>query len=173
MQKRMPPAPVSPARRRRVTPALVFARALVLHCPRCGHGKLFHRWFTMVKRCPGCSYLFEREEGFALGASVVNLMFGQVVAVAFLVVSLVLTSPDPPILRLVVLGVIVALGTGVLFLPFSKTIWSGIDLVMHATMGASYASQNVQPGLRPEEIESDAAGKAPSGPPVREKNRGR
>lgn len=101
----------------------------------------------MVKRCPCCAYVYEREEGFALGASVINLIFGQFVAVAFLVVSLMLTWPDPPVARLAALGVGLAIAAGVFFLPFSKTIWAALDLTMGATMGSSYCASNHQPGV--------------------------
>jgi hypothetical protein len=101
----------------------------------------------MKPACPRCNHLFVREEGFALGASVVNLIFGQIIAVGFLVISLAITLPDPPITKLVVLGVAVAISAWVGFLPFSKTIWAAIDLVMHGTMGSSYGESNRQPGM--------------------------
>ena len=139
--------PEGSGKHRRLGPLRMFGRALLLRCPRCGHGELFTHWSTMVARCPGCRYRFTREEGFALGASVVNLVFGQIVAVVFLVTSLVLTSPDPPMLRLLIIGVVVAIGSGFGFLPFSKTLWTTIDMIMHATMGSSYGASNRQPGV--------------------------
>jgi len=134
------------ARNRPPGVAVMFGRALLLRCPRCGQRRLFHRWLIMVKRCPCCEYVYEREEGFALGASVINLIFGQFVAVAFLVVSLMLTWPDPPVALLAALGVGLAIAAGVFFLPFSKTIWAALDLTMRATMGSSYGASNQQPG---------------------------
>lgn len=129
------------------SPLKMFARALVRRCPRCGRGKLFRRYFSMAKQCPRCEYLFAREDGFALGASVVNLVFSQIVAIAYLIVSIAITLPDPPVGRLAIIGVVVAIGSAVLFMPFSKTIWAAIDLVMHSTMGSSYGTSNKQPGL--------------------------
>lgn len=126
---------------------LMLARGLVRHCPRCGQGKLFRRWFSMVPTCPKCGYRFEREEGFALGASVMSLVLGQIIAVAFLIVSLVLTMPDPPVVRLVIMGVAVVLLTGLFIQPFTKTLWAAVDMLMHQTMGSSWGDSNVQPGV--------------------------
>ena len=47
-------------------------RGLIRHCPNCGQGRLFRRWFRMVDRCPRCGHQFDREEGFWLGAYVIN-----------------------------------------------------------------------------------------------------
>ena len=124
-------------------------RALLRRCPRCGEGRLFRRWFTMVPTCPKCAYRFEREEGFALGASVMSLVIGQIIAVAYLIVSLILTMPDPPVTRLIAIGIALVVGSGLFIHPFTKTLWAAVDLLMNRTMGSSYPSSNVQPG-RPE-----------------------
>ena len=97
-------------------------RALLRRCPRCGEGRLFRRWFTMVPTCPKCAYRFEREEGFALGASVMSLVIGQIIAVAYLIVSLILTMPDPPVTRLIAIGIALVVGSGLFIHPFTKTL---------------------------------------------------
>ena len=109
----------------------MLARATVLRCPRCGAGGLFRRWFTMVERCPRCDYRFEREEGFFLGAYVINLAITQLALLAFIAGGIIATLPDPPAGRLVLIGIVVAVGTPLLAYPFSKTIWTAIDLIMH------------------------------------------
>lgn len=85
----------------------------------------------MVDDCPRCGYHFEREEGFFLGAYVMNLGFTQVAVVAYIGLAVVLTLPDPPLLRLAVGGALVALAVPLLTYPVSKTLWTSIDLVMH------------------------------------------
>src|SRR5438046_2737182 len=47
-------------------------RGVTRRCPRCGAGHLFSRWFRMADRCPRCGHRFQREEGFQLGAYVIN-----------------------------------------------------------------------------------------------------
>lgn len=84
----------------------------------------------MVERCPRCAYRFEREEGFFLGAYVVNLVVTQIALVVTIVVSFVLTVPDPPVARLAAIGVAVGVTVPIVFYPFSKTVWTAIDLAM-------------------------------------------
>ena len=84
----------------------------------------------MVDRCPRCGYRFEREEGFVLGVMTMNIAIVSAVFVVYLVVAFVLTLPDPPILALTAVGVVI-LGLGpVFFYPVAKTLWAAIDLAM-------------------------------------------
>ena len=85
----------------------------------------------MVECCPRCEYKFAREEGFFLGAYVVNLGITQLAVVAYIGVSIVLTLPDPPLIPLAIGGAAVAIVTPAIFYPVSKTFWTAIDLVMH------------------------------------------
>ena len=108
-------------------------RALWKRCPICGGGKLFTGWFRMKERCPRCGYLFEREEGFFLGAYVINLAIAQsVVILAAVVPAIVLLArnPDASIVPIVVGGVVGAIVAPLLFYPFSKTIWTAFDLML-------------------------------------------
>jgi uncharacterized protein (DUF983 family) len=104
---------------------------LFLRCPRCGAGKLFNGWFRMVDHCPRCNYKFEREEGFFLGAYVINIGVSQLVAVAFIAIGVIATLPDPPVGKLIVIGLAVVIATPFVFYPFSKTIWTACDMIMH------------------------------------------
>jgi uncharacterized protein (DUF983 family) len=45
---------------------------IFLKCPRCGQGKLFDGLFRMRRECPLCRLVFEREQGFFVGAIYVN-----------------------------------------------------------------------------------------------------
>ena len=85
----------------------------------------------MVERCPGCNYKFEREEGFFLGAYVVNLGVTQIAVVAYIAAGIILTLPSPPLWPLALGGAAVALLTPLLAYPISKTFWTAIDLIMH------------------------------------------
>ncbi|MCE2454048.1 MAG: DUF420 domain-containing protein, partial [Nitrospinae bacterium] len=46
-------------------------RGCALMCPRCPE-PLFTGPFRMHERCPGCGYLFEREQGYFVGAIYIN-----------------------------------------------------------------------------------------------------
>jgi uncharacterized protein (DUF983 family) len=100
-------------------------------CPVCGAGRLYTRWLRMAERCPRCGFKFEREEGFFLGAFVVNVAVTEFAMLVAIVLGVALTLPDPPVLLLSVLGVVSAVLVPVLSYPFSKTVWSALDLAMH------------------------------------------
>jgi uncharacterized protein (DUF983 family) len=105
-------------------------RGLVRHCPRCGSGKLFRGWLSMKPECPRCGLHFEREEGFFLGAYVVNFGVMILSLAAFIAIGLAVTLPDPDPVKLAAAGVVVAIVVPILFYPMSRTFWSAIDLWM-------------------------------------------
>lgn len=108
-------------------------RALLKRCPICGTGGLFTRWFRMKERCPGCGYLFEREEGFFLGAYVINLAVAQAMVILLAVVPLIVRlagDPDASIAPFLAGGVIGAVVGPMVFYPWSKTVWTAFDLML-------------------------------------------
>ena len=120
----------------------MLGRGLLKRCAICGGGKLFTRWFRMKERCPTCGYLFEREEGFFLGAYVINLAVAQgmviLLAVAPLIVRLS-SDPDASFAPFLVGGALGAVLGPMLFYPWSKTIWTAFDLIhrpVHMTQPA-------------------------------------
>ena len=87
----------------------------------------------MKERCPRCGYLFEREEGFFLGAYVINLAFAQGMVILLAVVPLIVrlaSDPDASILPFVVGGLVGAVVGPMVFYPWSKTIWTAFDLIL-------------------------------------------
>lgn len=110
---------------------VLLRRGLLKRCPRCGSGRLFTRWIQMVDRCPRCNYLFEREEGFFLGAYVINFAAMEIGLIICMIISFGLTLPDPPTGKLAIIGCVVGVIVPILTYPFSKTIWTAIDLAMH------------------------------------------
>ena len=111
----------------------MLGRGVLKRCPICGSGKLFTRWFRMKERCPGCGYLFEREEGFFLGAYVINLAIAQGLVILLAVVPLIVrlaTDPDASIVPFVVGGLLGAVAGPMVFYPWSKTVWTAFDLML-------------------------------------------
>jgi hypothetical protein len=111
----------------------MLGRALLKRCPLCGAGTLFSRWFRMKERCPGCGYRFEREEGFFLGAYVINLAIAQGMVILLAVVPLIVRlagDPDASIVPFIVGGAIGAVVAPMIFYPWSKTIWTAFDLML-------------------------------------------
>ncbi len=122
-------------------------RGLRRKCAQCGSGHLFRQWINMVDTCPRCDYRFEREEGFFLGAVVVSVIITELLIVAIIVVGFSLTLPNAPVGTLAIGGGVAALFTPLIIYPFTKTIWTAIDLIMRRSMGESYATvDGTQPG---------------------------
>ena len=113
---------------RRVTVALL--RGMTLRCARCGKGGVFKGWFRIVERCPRCGLRFEQDEGSRLGSAMVNYAVVGGTLVAYIVLALIVTLPDPPVWPLVGGAVALVLVVAIVFFPFAKTIWSALDLVM-------------------------------------------
>ena len=111
----------------------MLGRGLLKRCAVCGSGKLFTRWFRMKERCPRCGYRFEREEGFFLGAYVINLAFAQGMVILLAVVPLIVRladDPDASILPFAVGGFLGAVVGPMIFYPWSKTVWTAFDLIL-------------------------------------------
>jgi uncharacterized protein (DUF983 family) len=115
------------------TPGTMLRRGVTKRCPACGSGHLFEGWFRMKECCPGCGLWFEREEGFFLGAYTVNLAIAEGLLLILAIVPLIAlldANPDLAVWPILVTGLAAAILAPVVFYPFSRTIWSAIDLVL-------------------------------------------
>ena len=63
----------------------LFGRAMLLRCPRCGGRGVVHPWARVTDVCPTCDYWFEREEGYWLGAVLLNTSAAVILFAALLV----------------------------------------------------------------------------------------
>ncbi len=111
----------------------VLLRGAAKRCPRCGERRLFERWFTLVQRCPTCNLALERSDGFWLGAMAINLGATETVFGLFSVAWVLLVWPDVPWGWLTAAGIVLNAVFPVFFYPFSKTMFLGIDLLLHRT----------------------------------------
>jgi hypothetical protein len=102
----------------------------------------------MVPTCPRCGLRFEREEGFFLGAIVVNAGVVLVAMAAAIGLGVALTMPNPDPVKLSILTVAVAIGVPIFFYPFSRTVWSAFDLWMHPLEPEEIASATAVTGTR-------------------------
>jgi uncharacterized protein (DUF983 family) len=106
---------------------LMLWRGLRRKCPRCGKGKLFHRWFRMTADCPNCHLHFEREPGYWVGAVAINTAVIGIVFTIVMIVFSAATIPDIPWVTLLMIEVPI-MGIGPIgFYPYSKTLWVAID----------------------------------------------
>jgi uncharacterized protein (DUF983 family) len=115
------------------SPARMILRGAAKRCASCGQGHLFTGWFRMAPNCPACGYRFEREEGFFLGAYVMNLVIAQLLVVLLAIVPtivLLARDPDAGLLPVFAGGVVGAVLAPLVFYPFSKTLWVAMELIM-------------------------------------------
>lgn len=106
-------------------------RAMRRRCPLCGAPDVFASWGTMRERCPGCGHVFEREEGYWVGAMIVNLAVAEILFMIWFVGGLALTYPDVPWVLLVSVGALLGIGLPIWLYPRSKTLWVWLDDVVH------------------------------------------
>ena len=85
----------------------------------------------MAENCPRCGVKFEREEGYWVGAMIMNttvtfLLFGLV-----FVGLIVATWPDVQWATVMAGSVAVCLLVPIIFYPISKSLWFGLEMSWH------------------------------------------
>ena len=110
-------------------------RALLARCPHCGDKNIWKKFGEPVANCPTCGYLYEREEGYWVGAMIVNIGAAMLVFMAVFVGGMLITWPDVPwTVLLIATATLMVLGP-ILFYPQTKTIWVWLDLKVHPYEG--------------------------------------
>ena len=115
------------------SPARMLLRGAAKRCAACGGRRVFVGWFRMAARCPSCGYRFEREEGFFLGAYVMNLVIAQALVILLAVVPTIVilnADADANLVPVFLAGVVGAVLAPLVFYPFSKTLWVAIELIL-------------------------------------------
>lgn len=107
-----------------------FLSALVgmirLRCPRCRQGRMFRGPVTMNESCPVCGLIFQREEGYFLGAMYVSYGLSVVlIGAAYWAVTTIL--PDAGIVTIMLLILAAYLPFVPLVFRYSRMIWICFD----------------------------------------------
>ena len=103
-------------------------RAAYWRCPNCGRGRLFRGVFRMLPRCPECGLSYFPEQGYYVGAMIINYAATTAVVVAVFLLSLLFRdfttlSTNSKIL----LWMIFATGLSLSLVRHSYSFWLGID----------------------------------------------
>ncbi len=123
----IPPGTQSWARRA----ATLAWRAVRLRCPQCGDKGAFLTWFRMRPACPACGLDLERrEQGYIVGAYMLNIVGAELFFLAGLLAVLATTWPSPPwgMLRFAAPAMMLILP--LLTYPFSKAAFLAMDLAV-------------------------------------------
>jgi len=119
------PSAANPLRPRRL-----LLRGAALRCPVCGSRGVTRHWVGLSDRCPRCGFELERSEGHSIGYIGLNIMTTFGLMFVLLVTLLVIGYPEPSPGPIVITCVLFALLFPLAFLPFSRMIWTAIDLCM-------------------------------------------
>ena len=84
----------------------------------------------MLDRCPRCGLQFERIDGHWTGSLGINTIvtFGSLLLVV--AVLLITQYPDYDVLPMTLACMATTIVVPILFFPFSRTLWTAIDLLM-------------------------------------------
>ncbi len=100
-------------------------RGLILRCPNCGKGVMFHGLFKMEPTCPYCGVRYERLPGESVGGMAVNLIVAETLSVAgYFVVDALL---HPPFWPHVIFWMVFDLLFVVLFYRHARALWVAIS----------------------------------------------
>ncbi|MEZ5372470.1 MAG: DUF983 domain-containing protein [Microthrixaceae bacterium] len=105
-------------------------RGATRRCGVCGAGHLFSGWFHLTRKCPRCELHFEREPGTFIGAIGMNSIVTFASLFGIVLVGAIMTQPDIPLVPLGALAMGWALFCSLFGMPFTKTLWLAIDLLL-------------------------------------------
>jgi uncharacterized protein (DUF983 family) len=107
----------------------ILLRGIRLQCPRCGRGRLFSGLFTMHERCAACGLVFEREQGYFVGAIYVNyaVTVGITIAGFFLLESVF----APMLTTQIVLWSVFGIAFPLFFFRYSRSLWLSVEYMFN------------------------------------------
>lgn len=104
------------------------ARGARLCCPACGRARVFRSPFRVRHHCPACLALFQREEGFFVGAIMINVVTTEAAVMAAAGVCLLVLGDGGTLLLTLLFAV--ALLFPVAFYHHSWSLWLAADHII-------------------------------------------
>lgn len=102
----------------------VMLRCLRLRCPVCGDSLIIRSPFKIRHHCPKCGALYQREDGFFVGALTINVITTELIILVLYLVSMLLVRSFQLVL---VILFIVGLLFPLCFYHHSWSIWLSLD----------------------------------------------
>jgi uncharacterized protein DUF983 len=90
----------------------------------------------MRPACTECGYSYEREEGYWVGALIMNIAAADVCFAVLFAAVVLATMPDVAWAPLLAVAIFTNALLPALFYPYSKTLWMAVDLYMHPVDGS-------------------------------------
>ena len=104
-------------------------RGLRLRCPECGLGRLYRSPFRMNAQCEYCDLIYEREQGYFIGAIYLNVIGTESLLLGTLLIYGLITGTVNELILTVLIGL--ALLLPILFFPHSRSLWLSIDHILN------------------------------------------
>jgi uncharacterized protein (DUF983 family) len=103
----------------------ILARSMKLRCPACGEGELYQTLFRMNKQCPFCEFVYQREQGYFVGAIYVNVIVTESLIFFTYLASLLLLPASSGTIYTALF--VMALTIPVIFYRHARSLWLGFD----------------------------------------------
>jgi uncharacterized protein (DUF983 family) len=106
----------------------IVRRAAHWRCPHCGRGRLFRGVFRMLPRCPECGLSYFPEQGYYVGAMIINYVATTAVVIMVFLLSVMFRdfttlSTDSKILLWMAFAIVLSL----LLMRHAYSFWLGLD----------------------------------------------
>lgn len=106
----------------------ILRRSLHWRCPNCGRGRLFRGVFRMLPACPECGLSYFPEQGYYMGAMIINYAVTTAVVVAIFLLSLLVSDFTGFSTNFkIILWMGFAIALCLLFTRHAYSLWLGID----------------------------------------------
>jgi uncharacterized protein (DUF983 family) len=106
----------------------IVRRAAHWRCPNCGRGRLFRGVFRMLTHCPECGLSYFPEQGYYVGAMIINYVATTAVVVAIFLLSLLFRDFTTLSTNFkILLWMVFATGLSLSLVRHSYSFWLGID----------------------------------------------
>jgi Protein of unknown function (DUF983) len=89
----------------------------------------------MLPACDDCGYSYEREEGYWVGALIMNIAVAEACFAVLFVAVVLATMPDVAWAPLLGAALFTNALLPLVFYPYSKTLWMAVDLYLHPLEG--------------------------------------
>ena len=103
----------------------LLSRCIRLRCPACGQSALFQAPFRVRHHCSSCRALFQREEGFFVGAIMINVVTTEAAGLAFYFICLLTIGYSDNLILATILPLALIFPFG--FYHHSWSVWLGLD----------------------------------------------
>jgi uncharacterized protein (DUF983 family) len=105
-------------------------RAFRLRCPACGNSSIIQKPFHIKHHCEHCHALFKREEGFFVGAILMNVVVSELIILVVCFFALLLLGVDYEDVLKVLFAV--AILFPILFFHHSWSLWLAFDYLVES-----------------------------------------